>query len=151
VNIISKKRRINLLIKQTTSERGNKSEQAVANALRKLKGVVEVEISEKYSLQDKRGIDLIACVSVRYHNENRFGILVPRKRIIKIPLQIKSSFYSATNFVHRNHSLANIPVLIYEPGACEQAIINAFGRIFDRFKNQENGIIEVAEFNTSQL
>ncbi len=134
------------IIIASQTNRGEESVQKVLISLASLKGVVTVIPTTTYSKRDRYGIDMQITITTHTKQENRFGKIVAKKVILTFPLQIKSSVVTARNFISK-HPERKIPVLVHLPGATTEEIINAFGRLLDKYKSptqRKNGIIEIA-------
>jgi hypothetical protein len=129
-----KKKKILGLIREISLARGHESEDLVIQALQQLKGAVECELTEKYSLDDLSGRDMLIKVRMFCGGE---------KKDLKFSLQIKSSYLNAVKFIEEGDG--KIPVLVREPGASCQEIIQAFSRIVERKVKGAKNIIEIAE------
>ena len=121
--------RVLRLIKETSDQRGDDSEEVIVEILESLDQVLSVDWAEKFSPIDCQGIDL----DVTLFDGQTLGL----------PLQVKSSLWIAKRFINERRS---IPVLVREPGASREVVIDAFWRIVQRYRKNHKKIIEVAKF-----
>lgn len=131
---------------QLNDYRGEQSVQKVTEALAILFGAIEIQKTEKYSLADRGGVDLMITIFSSRRQEDRFNRRKLKRTQAKLPLQIKSSPAGAKKFAGDKQN--KIPVLVRLPGATNEQIITAFRTIVNLYepfkKSHKRGIVVIA-------